>query len=155
MQDDKYYSEWLEKQEQVFMEFHPENIDNNVISGNFHITNYSTESLEPLRVRKYEECYGIFLVHDWRPSRTKGQIADIVIRLQQHGSGPISDGIIDNVEYILGPNFFSVPVIKNNAKQDFRLEVSAYGSFLCLAKIHFKDKRDPILIERYINFEAV
>jgi hypothetical protein len=47
-------------------------------------TEAADEELDSLRVKEYGDNRGLFLVHDWRPSRKQGQVADITIRLQEH-----------------------------------------------------------------------
>ncbi len=102
----------------------------------------------------YEEQKGLFLVHTWRPSRTPGQIADIIIWVHQHGDGPKTEGLIERIEYSLGPKFFSAPIVKTNAADAFRMEISAYGPVLCLARAYLIGETRPIELERYINFET-
>lgn len=165
LQDDQFYSEWLKRQEETFEDFNPENImhihsaDSFVnISGEYNVTAgrdiaITQSSLEDRRIKSYEDNKGLFLVHTWRPSMTEGQVADIVIWLQQHGKGPLSDGQVEKVEYQLGDKFFEGPKIKTNVSETFRLEVSAYGPVLCIARIYIKDNPSPLILERYINFE--
>jgi hypothetical protein len=95
----------------------------------------------------------IFLVHSWRPSLIQEQVVDVVIWLHQHHEGPLSHGEVEKVEYQLGPKFFKQPKIKTNASESFRLDVSAYGPMLCLARVYIKGEDTPLLLERYINFE--
>ncbi len=56
------------------------------------------------------------------------------------------------VRYQLGPNFFDVPVMKTNPKDGFRLDVSAWGPFLCLATVEFDDGSSPLDLSRYVDF---
>ena len=112
-----------------------------------------TSDLEAWRISRYQDNEGLFLVHTWRPSRTRGQVADILIQLHQHGAGPLTRGQVDQVEYNLGPKFFSAPLIKTNSRENFRLEVSAYGPMLCVARVFVRGREKPIELERYINFE--
>jgi len=104
----------------------------------------------------------LFLVHTWRPSTVAGQVAEISIRLAEHkrtGStkgqaspdSPLSDGFITKVEYDLG-SFFRTTFEKSNSDQDFRLDVDAYGSTLCVARVHFKDGSEPVTLYRYLDF---
>jgi hypothetical protein len=146
LQEDRYYSEWLQRHEQTFVGFKPENTESK--DSEKH-----TGDLEPKRIKKYQDNRGLFLIHSWRPSLAKGQVADIVIWLHQHGNGPLTQGVIEKVEYELGPKFFNGPILKTNREEQFRLEVSAYGPMLCLARIHFKDGSAPILLERYIEID--
>ncbi len=174
LQDDQFYSEWRKRQEETFEDFMPENIlqvvDTNVnISGTSKVvagkeidaSNVVSgrdvaiveTNLEERRIKSYENNKGLFLVHTWRPSFTPGQVADIVIWLQQHGEGPLSEGSVEKVEYQLGDKFFSSPKVKTNLSESFRLEVSAYGPMLCVARVHIKGDTTPIILERYVNFE--
>ena len=164
LQDDPFYSEWLKRQEETFEDFAPENILNNSnmdikLSGSSNITAgrdiaISEEAnLEVRRIKSYEDNKGLFLVHTWRPSSTPGQIADIVIWLQQHGKGPLTEGKVKSVEYQLGDKFFKRPKLKTDLSGSFRLEVSAYGPMQCIARVHMKDEPKPIILERYVNFE--
>ncbi len=159
LQEDIYYSEWLASQTKVFQDFAPENLldgkpspspaepvlpENPAFSG-------AGANLEQVRVRKYEKYQGIFLVHSWRPSRQQGQVADIVLRLRQHGEGPLKAGLVDHVEYVLGPKFFQGPVVKRNREDDFRLEVSAYSPMLCVARVCLANG-SSFDVERYADF---
>lgn len=154
LQEDAYYSKWLERQEEAFEDFEAETLQLQPEEAASVEESVGFEDLETERIKRYERHQGVFLVHTWRPSLTSGQVADVVIRLHQHGQGPLSAGLIDHVEYTLGPKFFSAPVVKTNASDSFRLEVSAYGPMLCLARVHLKDGASPFLMERYIDFEG-
>jgi hypothetical protein len=43
-------------------------------------------------------------------------------------------------------------VVKVDSADGFRLEVSAYSPMLCQAWVNFEDDREPIWLERYIDF---
>ena len=89
------------------------------------------------------------------PSKTPGQLADIVIELTQHGDGPLSNKTIDKVHYYLGPKFVgSTPHTKKNAQEKFKLEISAYGPLLCLAEVFVQGLAQPILLDRYVDFDT-
>jgi len=150
LQEDQYYSAWLIRQEKIFSGFKAENIE---VVTNSTLQAIEDVDIETIRIRRYQEQQGLFLVHTWRPSMTPGQVADIIIWLHQHGDGPLSRNKIEKVEYQLGPKFFKSPQIKTNASEQYRIEVSAYGPMLCLAKVFVKGQIEPILLERYINFE--
>lgn len=156
LQEDQYYSEWLERQEKTFKNFKAENVASPAsiaIQSAEDVYPSAIDSLESQRIQKYERQQGLFLVHSWRPSLTPGQVADIVIWLHQHGEGPLTQGEVERVEYELGPMFFDKPQIKTNSNDLFRLDVSAYGPMLCLARVFLKGQSEPILLERYVNFE--
>jgi hypothetical protein len=156
MQDDSYYAEWLKRNEASFRNFKPENI----VTGTAEIPPGSpeaaldSEDLEKRRIARYEKNLGLFLIHTWRPSRTKGQVADVIIQLHQHrDDGPLTRGDVEKVEYSLGPKFFSGPVMKTNRSENFRLEISAYGPVLCVGRAYVRGHSKPIDLERYIYFQ--
>ncbi len=124
LQEDQYYFEWLQKQQQIFKGFKSENSIKDVDAASNGLRQPGT-SLEPERVKRYQTQKGLFLAHSWRPSSSRGQVADIVIWIYQHGKGPLTHGLIDRVEYELGPKSFDKPRVKRNSHEQFRLEVSA------------------------------
>ncbi len=84
LQEDQYYSESLKRQEERFKGFKAQNTQTPtdvaarapgkpmVVGG---------ADLEKIRLQRYQDQKGLFLVHTWRPSMTPGQVADIVIWL--------------------------------------------------------------------------
>jgi hypothetical protein len=154
LQEDSYYSKWLEKHELAFVGFKAENILPSPTNSKIALRGHeSVDEFERRRIRRYEDNFGLFLIHEWRPSLQSGQIADIVVWLHQHGHGPLTEGKVERVEYQLGPKFFTRPVTKHNAQESFKLEVSAYGPMLCLAKAYILGREEPVELERYIDFE--
>jgi hypothetical protein len=165
LQDDQHYSKWLKSQAKTFVDFTPENVERPAavtrakvqdrkpnLANSPHVAE-SANDFERRRIKKYEEQRGLFLIHEWRPSSESEQVADIVVWLYQHGKGPLTETKVDRVEYQLGPKFFATPVIKRNANESFKLEISAYGPVLCLAKVYLTAEREPIELERYLDFE--
>jgi hypothetical protein len=136
----------------LFKGFKAENPKFNSTNKPRKIVDRSWKSNEDRRIKRYEEHQGLFLIHTWKPSSKSGQVADIVISLWQHGDGPLNTNKIKSVEYHLGPKFFDHTVVKTNPKNGFRLEVSAYGPMLCLARVNFDDGTPSIDLERYIDF---
>jgi hypothetical protein len=119
--------------------------------------NESWSEREERRIELYRRSRGLFLAHTWRPSTQPEQVADIVIYLRQHGDPehedcPLSQALVSSVEYHLGPRFSNRTIVKKNRRRNFRLEVSAYGPMLCLARVHFIDGHAPVDLERYIDF---
>lgn len=137
----------------MFNNFRPENIQTHTSKRDVvEIIDESWGEREQRRIKRYQDNRGLFLVHTWRPSHTPGRVVDIAITLSQHDKGPLSEGKVKSVEYHLGEKFFDYTVVKTNAKDNFRLDVSAYGPMLCLAKVNFDDNTPPLELERYINF---
>jgi hypothetical protein len=155
LQEDQFYSEMLKRQGKTFENFKAENTENKDQNDREKrsLSKEGESDLELERRRRYELQKGLFIVHTWRPSTTLGQVADIVIWLHQHGQAPLSKGYVEKVEYQLGSKFFAAPVVKTNVNEQFKLEVSAYGPMLCLARVFLKETKEPIILERYINFE--
>lgn len=152
LQEDAFYWKSWEK---TFVSFKPENtaqVQQISEATSSHLSEIAYD-FERRRVRRYEEQRGLFLIHAWRPSEQKDQGADIVLWLHQHGQGPLREGKVEKVEYQLGPKFFKSSVTKQNTRESFKLEVSAYSPMLCLAKVYLKGEKAPIELERYIDFE--
>ena len=159
LQEDAYYAEYLEREAAVFGNFRPQNLPGE--EADFPSADakgllksdmkFAAAGLEGVRVGRYEKYRRVFLVHSWRPSRQPGQVADIVLQLQQHGDGPLKSGLVEAVEYALGPNFFTRPHVKTNCEESFRLEVSANGPMLCVARVWLKDG-SSFDLERYVDF---
>lgn len=174
LQDDPHFAKWCERQDEMFRDFKAENTESKKPPANFPTrirthdslsfitTSSSTENgdttktlaQEKLRVGRYEENQGIFLIHHWRPSVADGQIVDIVIEPTQHQTGPLSNHLVESITYFLGPMFFDGnPVTKRNVCDNFRLHISAYGPLLCLAEVQIKNQDNPLILERYIDFD--
>jgi len=115
----------------------------------------SWEELNRVRVGRYEENRGLFLVHEWwTPSQEPEQVADVTIRLKQHQEGPLSRGEIRAVEYTLGPRFTDHSLVRMDPTDDYAIHVPMWDTMLCLAKVYFTDGSPPLLLERYVNFDA-
>lgn len=138
----------------AFGTFKPQNIQGSSATS-LPITQHPDEwqRLEDMRVKVYQDNEGLFLVHRWKPSTIPGQVADISIMLAQHRDGPLTRQEVESVEYQLGQMFFVDRVIKTNASENFRLDVSAYAPMLCLVKVTFKTTRAPLYLTRYIDFD--
>jgi len=152
--------------------FRAKNIAEKPLFDNFvdegEIANDSTRSAtdaSTLRIERndlYIENRNLFIIHTWRPSARRGQVADISIRLTEHmrrgpktgqasTERPLTDRLIEKVEYDLGTSWKG-PFIKSNVEEDFRLDVSAYGPSLCAARVYFNNGYPPITIYRYLDF---
>jgi hypothetical protein len=146
---DQHNTDILRKIDAIFKNFRPENLLPAPPAKNDGEVDVEGERK---RISIYEKNRGIFLIHAWQPSRKANQVADIAIMLYQHGDGPLSHKTVESVEYYLGPKFSNRPYIKTNVKSNFRLDISAYGPMLCLAKVNFKDGSQPVYLERYCDF---
>ncbi len=111
--------------------------------------------LNTQRIKLYEDNRGLFLVHTWRFSTVPGQVADIIISLQEHPyyvHRSILEEEVESVRYELGRRFFDEPQARHNREDNFALEVSAYSPMLCLAEVKCNDGHEPIYLSRYIDF---
>lgn len=93
----------------------------------------------------------IFLTHIIRPSIRPGQQFDVYIYLIRQGSENFSDVLF--AEFYLGKywNNKIFPAIEENGF--IGISTSAYGTFLCICRITFKDG-ETIILDRYIDFET-
>lgn len=154
LQDDEYYAPYLKRQEEIFIGFSAENPIKTADALAEEQAGANVQDPEARRIARYKSQEGLFLVHAWRPSRTQGQVADIVIWVHQHKAGPLTRGEVERVVFYLGPKFFDHPVEKTNVQDAFRLEVSAYYPMLCLAQVFLRGRPNPIDLERYVDFEV-
>jgi hypothetical protein len=114
----------------------------------------SWDELNEVRVGKYAANRGLFLVHSWKPSSQRGQVADVVISVAQHQRGPLTEGTISGVQYTLGPMFSTYSHVITDPQNGFATSVSMFGPMLCLAEICFQDGSPPLILERYIDFDG-
>ncbi len=102
------------------------------------------------RIQYYRPNRGIMLVHRIVPSAQKGQRYDILIYLIPHKDATIAS--ISKVEYYFGTYWKSQIFTVYDRARNFPIATSAYGEFVCTAKLHFSDGETCIL-SRYIDFE--
>jgi hypothetical protein len=111
---------------------------------------WSPEQWNKLRAAEYEKTREIFLVHSLAPSVVPGQRYDIFIYLKKHWSDDLSE--VESAQFYLGRwwghKVFDVP----NKGGDIGIKTSAYGPFLCVCRVMFKDGKEAFL-QRYVNFD--
>jgi hypothetical protein len=59
---------------------------------------------------------------------------------------------VECVRYAVGEMWPGSPFTVTDQRNGFELRLSAYGPFLCMAEVHFKDG-SACLLERFIDFE--
>lgn len=110
---------------------------------------WSAKEWNEHRYGKYKANRDVFLVHSLAPASNPKQLFDIFIYLQRHQSRDLSD--VTKAEFFLGPYWkdqvFRVP----NKGKPLGIAVSAYGEFLCVCRVTFKDGTN-VFLERYVNF---
>ena len=106
---------------------------------------------EPERAEMYRASRGVFLAHLISPSAEPGQQFDIFVFLVRHKSENFAD--IDHAEFFFGP-YWGNEVFKEkpSGARPIGVSTSAYGPFLCTARVHFQDG-SIALLSRYIDFE--
>ena len=130
-----------------------------VIDSNDYSKVKATETERNERDELYKKTRSLMLVHRISPSEKEGQKFDISIflnRKQSRENTTADFNDVDHVEYYLGHRFGGRPngskfVVKTPVN-GFAMTTSAYGSPLCVAKIHFKDGHVAETY-RYLDFE--
>lgn len=151
---DEHYATYIDKKEAAFRGFAADVRQQDSAPSSVAIVGpQSWDEREDERRAAYEAQRGLFLVHSTRPSSVPGQTVDILLRLHQHGPGPLAEGTVKSVEYHLGPKFSKRTITKDNPSDGFALGISAYGPLLCLARVHFDDGSNPLELQRYVNID--
>ena len=98
----------------------------------------------------YKECRGVMLTHRLQRSIDEGQLYDILIYVIPHKSSSFAG--VSSVEYFLGNHWGNKVFPSVDRSRGFPIVTSAYGSFLCTAKVKFNDG-NYVTLSRYIDFE--
>jgi hypothetical protein len=107
------------------------------------------KSRENQRHDIYKEARGAMLVHRLQKSSQDGQLYDILIYVIPHKAS--FAGLV-TVEYFFGSFWGNKIYPSHDRSRGFPIVTSAYGSFLCTAKLIFNDGTSTI-VYRYIDFE--
>ena len=103
----------------------------------------------PERDSLYEVSRGVMLVHRLQRSTEEGQFYDVLIYVIPHKTSLAG---VTSVEYFFG-RFWGNKVFPSQGRSlGFPVVTSAYGPFLCTARVHFNDGT-ATTISRYIDFE--
>ena len=98
----------------------------------------------------YAQSKGAMLVHRLQRSKSEGHLYDILIYVIPHKSHSLA--AVANVEYFFGHYWSNKVYPSNDRSRGFPIVTSAYGPFLCTAKVFFNDGSFTTL-SRYIDFE--
>ena len=94
------------------------------------------------------------LVHRYRRSQTPDQDYDIsiyvVAKRNPRNEQPTKD--IQLVRYAVGEKWPGSPFTVKDPRNGYELRLSAYGPFLCIAEVQFKDG-SKCSLERFVDFE--
>jgi hypothetical protein len=111
---------------------------------------------ENRRQEVYRNKRSVLIAHRLKRSGTDGQEFDVEIYLLPHrGNNPATEGSLLNVSearYYFGRHWDSKVFVSRSRWDNFAVQVSAYGPFLCVAEIVFSDNSIAEQY-RYIDFE--
>ena len=102
------------------------------------------------RTKLYEQCRGAMLVHRIQRSTEDGQLYDVLIYVIPHKRSSLAG--VSSVEYFLGHYWGDKVFPSFNRSRGFAIVTSAYGPFICTAKVNFNDGTS-VTLSRYIDFE--
>lgn len=102
------------------------------------------------RQQYYKPNRKILLVHRLAPSNKPNMLYDIQIYLAAHRGASLA--CVNEVEYYFGHNWSNMIFTSTDRANSFSITTSAYGPFMCTAKLVFSDG-EPVIISRYIDFE--
>lgn len=111
------------------------------------------------RVSEYTRTDSLFLVHVYRPSEEPGLKYDATIFLLRHvpGSAPNQrDNFteIERLELYLGQSWGDKIFTAPNNGGLIGIRTLAWGSFLAVGRVIFKDAaKPPLILHRYVDFE--
>jgi hypothetical protein len=98
----------------------------------------------------YQPNRNIQLVHRIAPSENPGMLYDIHLYLITHKDGTLCN--VAKVEYYFGPHWGNLIFISVDRGRGFPISTSAFGTFICTAKLYFTD-HDEAFVSRYVDFE--
>jgi hypothetical protein len=102
------------------------------------------------REQYYRPNRNILIVHRLAPSSLSGMLYDIQIYAVPHKDATLA--CLNKVEYYFGKYWGNQIFTSIDRARGFEITTSAYGAFMCTAKLHFSDGED-VIINRYIDFE--
>ncbi len=123
---------------------------NEINEDYFEVTNDVGELRYKERDAIYKTQRGVMVVHKIFKSQKHGQIYDVLIYLIPHiGSNLIQ---VTSVDYYFGKMWGGKVFNTRERSNGFAIATSAYGPFLCSAKINFNDGSNKTIF-RYVDFE--
>jgi hypothetical protein len=102
------------------------------------------------REQYYEPNRNIHLVHRLAPSNEPGMLYDIQLYLIPHREATLVN--VSKVEYYFGRHWGSQIFTAIDRARGFPITTSAYGPFVCTAKLYFTDGEE-VMLNRYVDFE--
>ena len=95
-----------------------------------------------------------YLVHKARRDRSldRGDARYYRIGVYLDSDEPADLEAVTKVVYHLHPTFPNPDRVVSDADTSFRMDTSAWGEFNMTADVHLKGAKDPIHLQRYLNF---
>lgn len=98
----------------------------------------------------YQSARDVMLVHRLQRSSQDRQLYDILIYVIPHKGASLAG--VSKVEYFFGHYWGNKIFPSNDRSRGFPIVTSAYGPFLCTARVHFNDG-SIVTLSRYLDFE--
>jgi hypothetical protein len=114
----------------------------------------AVSTLADERLGLYKRFRRLMLVNRFYPPTVPGQDFDVVLLIHAHKGSDQPAGSLDDierVEYFLGPSWNNRVFSSTEADQHFAVRVSAYGSFVCVCRIKFRNSDSQEIQYRYID----
>lgn len=102
------------------------------------------------RARYYAQTRNVMLVHKLFKPTKQGQLYDVLLYVVPHYESTLLEVI--RVDYFLGRYWNNSIFSSSERSLSFAIRTSAYGTFLCAAKVVFNDEASTV-VHRYIDFE--
>lgn len=119
-----------------------------------HTDSFYETTIDPsrnqLRENYYNDCRKVMLVHKVFKSIKDRQFYDLIIYVIPHNDSSLIQ--VKSVEYFFGKYWRNQIFKTRDRAKGFAVKTSAYGEFLCTAKITFTDDKE-VFVHRYIDFE--
>ena len=118
------------------------------------VCNINKNSLNEDRTKVYKQKSGTLIAAKLTHSEQQDQKYDVLMFIVQHrpNNAPTTKTCITHVDYYFGKMWNNV-YRTSNWGQRFAIAVSAYGPFLCFARVYFSDG-NQVDTWRYIDFDT-
>jgi len=152
----KLYGPSSFRNDSLFIEFNqnlrslPRIETNDMISSKISSKKIQPDDWTLSRNSTYQKHRGYFLVHSLALSKDVNQKYDLFIYLLRHKSQDYTD--ISKVEFFFG-HYWDNQIFEGSKSGSYiGVQTSAYGPFLAICRITFKDNSN-VIINRYVDFE--
>jgi len=101
-----------------------------------------------------KEDHSIYLVHTARRDKSldKGQYDYYRLKIFLEGEDDGDLERVTKVVYHLHPTFYNPDRTVTDRDSNFELSTSAWGMFNLTADVYTRDRKEPLRLERYLNF---